>query len=198
LTIAFSVRFQKARSGGTPGMAPFGYINTRVRTPEGREIRTVEIDPDRADIVRWMYKAYASGEWTLVQPRDELERRGVTALPRPNRPATPLSKSNVDSILKNRYYVGTVKFEGVEYPGKHEPLISESLWHRAQNVRQGRFQSGEKPWQRPHFLKGSLYCGQCGDILGIEVVRNSQACRIRTSTAWADRSERTVAPSGPS
>jgi site-specific DNA recombinase len=165
---------QKARSGGTPGMAPFGYINTRVRTPEGREVRTVEVDPDRADIVRWLYKAYASGEWTLVQLRDQLERRGVTALPRPNKPAKPLSKSNIDSILKNRYYVGAVTFEGVEFPGKHEPLIPESLWQRAQNVRQGRFQSGEKPRQRPHYLKGSLYCGQCGDIMGIEVVRNSQ------------------------
>jgi site-specific DNA recombinase len=165
---------QKARSGGTPGMAPFGYINTRVRTPEGREIRTVEVDPDRADIVRWLYSAYASGEWTLVQLRDELELRGVTALPRPNKPAKPLSKSNIDSILKNRYYVGAVTFEGVEYAGKHEPLIAESLWHRVQEVCQGRFQSGEKPRQRPHYLKGSLYCGQCGDIMGIEVVRNSQ------------------------
>jgi site-specific DNA recombinase len=165
---------QKALSGGTPGMAPFGYINTRNRTPEGREIRTVEVDPDRADIVRWVYKAYASGEWTLTQLRDELEHRGVTSLPRPNKPAKPLSRSNIDSILKNRYYVGTVKFEGVEYPGKHEPLISESLWHRAYEVRQARVQSGEKPRQRPHYLKGTLYCGQCGDILGIEVVRNSQ------------------------
>ena len=121
-------------------MAPFGYINTRVRTSEGREIRTVEVDPERSDTVRWLYTAYASGDWTLVQLRDDLERRGVTALPRPNKPAKPLSRSNIDSILKNRYYVGAITFEGVEYPGKHEPLISEGLWHRAPDVRLGRFQ----------------------------------------------------------
>jgi site-specific DNA recombinase len=89
-------------------------------------------------------------------------------------PPWPGSNGLPPCPVKNRYYVGTVTFEGVEYPGKHEPLVPESLWHRVQEVCQGRFQSGEKPRQRPHYLKGSLYCGQCGDIMGIEVVRNSQ------------------------
>lgn len=39
---------QKAKGGGTIGVAPFGYLNTRVRTPEGREVRTVATDPERA------------------------------------------------------------------------------------------------------------------------------------------------------
>jgi DNA invertase Pin-like site-specific DNA recombinase len=163
---------QKARSGGTPGMAPFGYINTRIRTAEGREVRTVEVDPERAEIVRWLYEAYATGESTLVQLRDELAARGVTALPRPNKPARPLAQSHIHTILKNRYYVGVVTFDGVEYPGKHEPLVSEALWHQVQQVRVARVQSGEKPRQRPHYLKGSLYCGQCGEVMGIEVVTN--------------------------
>ncbi len=36
---------QKAKSGGTPGMAPFGYLNVRERTPEGRDVKTVAVDP---------------------------------------------------------------------------------------------------------------------------------------------------------
>ena len=45
---------QKAKNGGTPGIAPFGYINTSERTPEGREIRTIAVDSDRAEWVPWM------------------------------------------------------------------------------------------------------------------------------------------------
>lgn len=65
---------QKVKNGGTPGMVPFGYLNVRTRTPEGYEIRTVTLDPDRADHVRWIFDAYASGEWTMTQIREELDR----------------------------------------------------------------------------------------------------------------------------
>lgn len=39
---------QKIATGGTPSKAPLGYLNVRRHTPEGREYRTVDIDPDRA------------------------------------------------------------------------------------------------------------------------------------------------------
>lgn len=55
---------QKAMAGGTPYRAPLGYLNVRRRI-DGREIRTVEIDPDRASHVQWAFEAYASGEYTI-------------------------------------------------------------------------------------------------------------------------------------
>jgi hypothetical protein len=69
---------------------------------------------------------------------------------------------------------GSRRYEDVWYPGKHEPLIPDELWQRAQEVRRGRVQSREKPRQHPHYLKGSIYCGQCGEALSVEVVRNRQ------------------------
>ena len=165
---------QKVKNGGTPGMVPFGYLNIRTRTPEGYEIRTVAIDPDRADHVRWIFDAYASGEWTMTQIREELAKRGVTSLPRPKRPSRPMATSHIENILSNRYYLGFVKFEGAWHVGRHEPLISEDVWERVQEVRATRVKSREKPQQHPHHLKGSLYCGHCGDLLGIEIVRNGQ------------------------
>src|SRR6266849_3974761 len=47
---------QKAKSGGTPGLAPLGYLNTRIRV-DGREIRTVIVDQDRAPLIQWMFEA---------------------------------------------------------------------------------------------------------------------------------------------
>ena len=55
---------QKAKNGGTPYRAPTGYKNVR-ETIDGREVRTVEVDEERAPFIRWAFEAYASGEWSV-------------------------------------------------------------------------------------------------------------------------------------
>jgi site-specific DNA recombinase len=165
---------QKARSGGTPGIVPFGYLNVRARTEDGREVRTVALDPERAEHATWIFEAYATGDWTMSQIREELTRRGVTSLPRPKRPARPMATSHIHSILKNRYYLGFVKFEGIWHPGRHDALVSEETWQRAQEVSASRVRSREKPQQHAHPLKGTIACGNCGELLGVEMVRNRQ------------------------
>lgn len=163
---------QKAKNGGTPGMAPFGYLNSRERTDDGREVRTVILDPDRSKWVPWIYERYATGEWTVAMIRDELVRQGITTLPRPNRPSRPITNSHLYSILKNRYYTGVVVYEDVEYPGTHPALISDALYERVQRVRTARHESGEKPRVHTHYLKGSVFCGECGEPLSFGKSRN--------------------------
>ena len=163
---------QKAKGGGTPGRAPFGYINTTERTSEGREVRTVVVDPDRAHWVSWMYERYATGEWTIGMLRDELEAQGVTTLARPKQPARPLTNSIIHSILRNPYYTGVVIFGGAIYAGRHEPLVTAELWTKVEAIRHGRSHAKEKPAVRTHYLKGSLFCGQCHAPLGYEISRN--------------------------
>ena len=41
---------EKARNGGTLGKAPLGYVNVRGRDERGREVRTVELDQQRAPL----------------------------------------------------------------------------------------------------------------------------------------------------
>lgn len=164
---------QKAKGGGTVNAAPFGYLNTHSRSAEGRDVRTIELDPDRAEWVLWIFEHYATGDWTVSMIRDELNKFGVTTLPRPSRPRAPIAISHVHAVLKNRYYVGIVKYEGVEYPGKHPALVSEELFARAKQVRESRIQSREKPRVHSHYLKGSVYCGQCGEPLTFEQSRNA-------------------------
>ncbi|MFJ4220711.1 recombinase family protein [Curtobacterium luteum] len=163
---------QKAKNGGTVNAVPFGYLNVHARTAEGRDMRTVALDPERAEWVPWIFERYAGGDWTVSMIRDELNKHGVTTLPRPSRPSAPIAISHVHAILKNRYYVGIVKYEGVEYPGKHPALVSEELFARAKQVRESRVQSREKPRVHSHYLKGTLYCGQCGEPLTFEQSRN--------------------------
>ncbi|AZZ83457.1 hypothetical protein C5O27_00445 [Gordonia alkanivorans] len=50
--------------------------------------------------------------------------------------------------------------------------MSETLFAEVQRVRQARHQSREKPRVHNHYLKGSVYCGQCGEPLTFEKTRN--------------------------
>jgi site-specific DNA recombinase len=118
------------------------------------------------------YEKYATGDWTTSMIRDEFNRLGVTTRRRPNKPERPISNSHVNAILRNRYYVGVVRYEGVEYPGSHELLISEALFDQVQRVREARHTSREKPRVWSQYLKGSVYCGQCGEPLSFAKSRN--------------------------
>jgi site-specific DNA recombinase len=67
---------QKAAQGGTPNRAPIGYTNVGIRDERGREIRTVVVDMERAELVTWAFQVYASGQWTTTQLHRELVARG--------------------------------------------------------------------------------------------------------------------------
>jgi site-specific DNA recombinase len=155
---------QKAKAGGTPGRAPIGYLNTRRRI-EGREVRVVVVDPDRARLIQWAYEAYATGLYTIRSLTDELVARGLTALPHGKRPTGPIQPSHVHHLLSNRYYLGYVAFKGAEYEGHHQPLIPQTLFDSVQTVLKSHDVSGEKTRVHHHYLKGSIFCGQCGSRL---------------------------------
>ena len=46
----------------------------------------------------------------------------------------PVSIQQMYKILRDRYYCGYVTFKGIEYPGRHTPLITEDLFERVQKV----------------------------------------------------------------
>jgi hypothetical protein len=125
---------EKAKVGGTPGRAPIGYLNTRRRGEDGWEIRTVMVDPERAPLVQWAFEAYSSGEWTIRSLIDALAAKGLRALPHGKNLPGPVQTSHVDHMLSNRYYLGMVTFKGVEYQGRHQPLIPPMLFDRVQEV----------------------------------------------------------------
>jgi DNA invertase Pin-like site-specific DNA recombinase len=111
---------QKARSGGTIGKAPLGYRNVRKFDSEGREIRTVVVDEERAPLIRQAFELYATGEWTVARLADHLALRGLTTLATPRVPSAPITGSKLYKILSNPYYTGLVVFKGATHSGKHE------------------------------------------------------------------------------
>jgi site-specific DNA recombinase len=154
-------RTTKAKLGGTPSRTPLGYLN--VKHWEGKnDIRTVEVDPERAPHIQWAFQAYATGEWPLKKLTVELYRRGLRSKPTSKRPPGKVSLSVVHAFLRNRYYIGKVRFQGIEYDGDHPRFIPDELFERVQQVLTAHNLSGDKHWKHGHYLKGTIYCGCCG------------------------------------
>lgn len=162
---------QKAKSGGTVGKAPTGYLNVR-RVENGREIRTVEVDPERGPLMRWVFEQYATGEWSLRRLLEAATDKGLTARGGPRTPSKPLSLSNFCRLLSTPYFYGLISYRGVEYEGTHEPLISKALYDKVQQVLKAHALSGEKRRKHHHHLVGSVFCGQCGSRLGVMNAKN--------------------------
>lgn len=152
---------QKFQAGGTVGLAPLGYVNTATLV-EGREIRTVELDEERAPLIKWAFEAYATGEWTLESLREALTARGLSTRPTRKRPAKSVKTSTLGRVLSNPYYIGMVSYEGVQQQGRHDPLITPHLFLRVAEVLRAHAVSGEKDRKHHHYLKGTIFCGCCG------------------------------------
>ncbi|WP_373279257.1 recombinase zinc beta ribbon domain-containing protein [Skermania pinensis] len=164
---------QKAKAGGTPGKAPLGYLNIRRIAEDGSILRTVEVDPVRGPLIAWAFTAYATGDWTLKAMTMELERRGLTTKPGRTKPAVPIKFNSLHKILTTPYYRGEVVYQGAHYPGKHQPLTDPLTWTRVQQVLASHA-TGEKQRTHPHYLKSSVFCGNCGSRLIITNSKNRQ------------------------
>jgi site-specific DNA recombinase len=152
---------QKARNGGTPTRAPLGYLNVR-QIIDGREIRAVVTDPDRAPHVRLAFDMYATGDWSVIGLTDYLNALGLRTRATPKRPPKELAVSQVYAMLKNRYYVGDITWNGAIYEGRHDQLIDRETFEQVQAVLSAHAQSGEHRMKQHHYLKGSLICAHCG------------------------------------
>jgi site-specific DNA recombinase len=163
---------QKASIGGTPMRAPIGYRNTLHRDELGREVRGIKIDAERAALVQWAFKAYASGNYSLAQIRQELVQKGLRSVPTPKRASRPLGLSSVHRMLQNPYYKGDVVYRGVRYDGAHERLVEPEVWYQVQAVLRAHAQSGVRTQKHDHYLKGTLYCGRCRQRMTIIHAKN--------------------------
>ena len=86
---------EKAEEGIYPGRAPLGYRNNRVT-------RSIDLDPERAPIVKRIFELYASGEYSLITLRKAA----------PNEFGLRLSRSYYETVLKNRFYLGLLYLAG--------------------------------------------------------------------------------------
>jgi site-specific DNA recombinase len=141
---------------------------------EGREVRTVVVDPHRAPLIRLAFDTYATGDWSVVGLTDYLNELGLRTRQTPKKPPKELAPSQVYSMLGNRYYVGEITWNGDTYAGRHEQLIDRETFDQVQAVLSAHGRSGDHRMKRHHYLKGTLFCAHCGGrmVYGLSRGRN--------------------------
>jgi site-specific DNA recombinase len=162
---------QKAKSGGTLGKAPVGYLNVR-KVERGREIRTVALDEQRAPLVKWAFEQYATGDWSLSRLTRSLAERGLTNRATTHFAEKAMTKASVHRMLRNRYYIGKTTWQGVQYDGSHPRFVDTGVFQRVQEILAAHNVSGEKQRIHHHYLKGSVWCAGCGSRLCITKTTN--------------------------
>lgn len=74
--------------------------------------------------------------------------------------------ATIKRILRNKTYLGIVKYGKNEYPGIHEPLITREQFDKVQVIlelnRQNSIGSRKNPFRSTHLLTGMLFCAHCG------------------------------------
>ncbi len=181
---------QKARSGGTVSRAPLGYRNQRNVDAEGREVRTVIIDEERAPFIRLAFELYATGNWTISSLAEHLNARGLTTVPTPRLPSTPIREGLLHKILTNPYYKGKVRFQDATYDGRHEPLIDSMIWQQVQEVLATHV-NGERVRKHPHYLKSTVYCGTCKERLLVQISTSATGAKYPYFMCAGRHSKRT-------
>ncbi len=157
---------RKFLAGGAAGPARIGYKNAR-RHVGGREVAVIEVDDDRADLVRLAFDLYATGNFTLSTLTDVLAESGLRTRETPKRPSKPMSRASVHRMLGDDFYVGTVTHNGTKLRGLHDALIDETTFERVQNVLAAHKQSGDRSHKHEHYLTGEVFrCNDCEKRLG--------------------------------
>ena len=146
---------EKAEEGEFPAYAPLGYLHDKAK-------KTIEIDPERAPIIRQMFEQYATGKYSIRRLEVQAARQGLTT-----RKGHRVARSSVAQILKNPFYTGDFLWNGKRYQGKHPPLIDKALFDRVQAVAAQRNDTRATAHRFPY--TGLLKCAACGCAITAEI-----------------------------
>ena len=150
---------QKVKMGGWPRRAPIGYLNKR-ETIASRNVASVIIDPDRGPLVKEAFERYATGRTSASTLAQLMREKGLRTLG-----GAPITASRWLEIFRNPFYPGRVVWDGEEYEGAHEALITPELFTKVETVLLVRNAAGSRDNRHFHHLKGTLRCGECGNLL---------------------------------
>ena len=63
-------------------------------------------------------------------PATPVADKAIDKLTAARRKNLDLAISHIQRLLRHPYYMGIVRYRGVLYPGKHEPLVTPETWQK--------------------------------------------------------------------
>jgi len=168
---------EKLAQGWMPAPPPPGY---KTVTENSKKIHV--INEDTAPLIEQAFKRYLEPNQTIAEVADELAACGLVT-----RNGRPLKKSQISVMLRNPFYVGTIRFNGKEYPGAHEPLINAKLFCAVQDKLSSRHSS--KSVKHDPLFKGQIVCRDCGGMVTWQLQKGRYygACQRHNSQCKSHR-----------
>lgn len=141
----------KLLKGEYPGYAPLGYVNNK-------EDHKIYPDPVRSMYIQMAFDLYSTGRYSLRQLSQILYDRGLRS-----KYGNRVRKNVLDRRLRDGVYCGVIVNKAKVYSGVHEPLVSQALFDRVQDVLSGK----HLPRRQKHdfMFRGYLTCSKCGCAL---------------------------------
>jgi site-specific DNA recombinase len=140
-----------ARGEWAVGSAPFGYV----RGDEGQLV----VNEDQAALVPVIFDLYVRRRLGGHGVADWLNANGHR-----NSIGRPWTYSNVVRVLRNRVYIGEVKWRDQWHPAKHPTLVPKEVFDAAQDIRSDRAYNSRRLGANssPYLLSGLVICANCG------------------------------------
>ena len=141
------------------GKAPIGYLNYQQYDDRGNLLKKgIKLDPERAHLIQEAFELRASGmTYKAIAKEMKMKLTNSTKLHK------PVTTSQLEHIFSNKFYIGTMKFEGKEYEHHYDRLIEKWLWDKCQTVKESRSKNRTKFSNHSNtFLFKNLKCHECG------------------------------------
>jgi site-specific DNA recombinase len=142
--------YGRLKQGIYPLPAPIGYRDIGKGKPK-------EADPIMAPLAAKTFELYGTGNYSLHRLLEEAHRLGLR-----NRHEGSVSLNGLSTMLNNPFYIGLmrVRTTGELFPGKHQPLITKSLFDRVQRILQGK--TVPRLTRHEFMFRRMMRCAGCG------------------------------------
>ncbi|MBI3590520.1 MAG: recombinase family protein [Candidatus Melainabacteria bacterium] len=156
----------KVKKGLAPIIAPVGYLNSKFKE---RGENTIELDPERFDLVRKMFDLMLTASYSVPQIlKIANENWGFKTRKSKKLGGTELSRSVVYKIFTSIFYTGNFEYKGTVYKGNHKPMITLDEYDRIQKLlgRKGK----PRPKTHAFAFTGVIRCGdpKCSCLITAE------------------------------
>lgn len=140
---------QKIRKGEYPAASPFGYKNVDID-----EKKWIVPHEHNSYAVKAIFNWYTSSSFSMSEIVEKLKHEF----------RLKKSKSMVAKILKDKFYIGIMTWNGIEYPHQYEKLIEQRQFDKAQQIMSGRTAKNNrfKYAGKPAAYRGLFKCHECG------------------------------------
>lgn len=149
---------QKLHDGEYPGKACVGYKNIKYEV-DGKEFKTIVPDEMRKKYIIKAFELRLEGKSfrTIAKIlkadglRSNTKKQGV------------VGQNQIETMLKNSFYHGVMKYDGGLYPHKYEPIISKRTFDMVQAVNNSRTNDrGKTDTKKVFTFSGVIKCATCG------------------------------------